>query len=67
MNVTKLTEEQYVSVVESGGKAFSFHPDYCKAIGKSEEDTAYKCLVNDGDYDDWPDLCETYVYYTLTE
>lgn len=67
MKATKLTTEQYISIIEAGGTAYSFHPDYCEYLGKSEEDTAYVCLVVDGDCDDKPYVEPYFVYYTLTE
>lgn len=67
MKATKLTTEQYVSIIEAGGTAYSFHPDYCEHLGKSEEDTASVCLVVDGDCDAERDVDPYFVYYTLAE
>ena len=67
MKATKLTTEQYVSIIEAGGTAYSFHPDYCGHTKMSEEDTAYVCLVTDRNCDVVPDVEPYFVYYTLTE
>ncbi len=68
MNVTKITYEQYVSIIECGGKAFAF---FGAQGGHGDIEHAHRWLVEEGVSDERPDPRSHHqnrqVCYTLTE
>jgi len=67
VNVTQVTREQYVAIVECGGKAFGFS-GVCSERHPDNDDYARVSMVDKGLWDDIidPDFAH-WVYYTLTE
>jgi hypothetical protein len=68
MNVTKITYEQYVSIVECGGKAFAFFVNEDADDEAGDAEHALQCLTK-GVYDASPDRQHKTGQrcYTLTE
>lgn len=68
MSITKITYQQYVSIIECGGKAFAFYTADTTTDKTAREHATRVMSAPHGAFDEFPDEgCDNQACYTLTE